>query len=387
MKAKSIKGRSTEEIQSALEQCMADRLPAGQAGFKPTLGLVFISIKQDIKLICDLLDKRGIQIFGATTAGEFTDEGVDKGSVAILLLDIDKSCFKIVADEFGDQPVNLVTKRIGLAGLAGFPNPAFIICTSDIKTSGETVIEGFVEVAGNNAAVIGGMAGDDLSLKNEGRVFTNHWLSGKGIVALILDQDKIAIQAEAVSGWKPVGTLKTVTKSEGNWIYTIDDLPALDVLLKFTGAKVDLDTEDDVYMQIGTSFPLQVQQKVGTPVMVPSLFFNRETKAVMCGALIRQGSQIQFSLPPDFDVIDTVIESAKKIKSADFPEADAMIIFSCIGRLQNLGLLVNEEINGIRDVWSTPMAGFFSYGEFGRTKDGMPSFHGTTCCWVALKEK
>ena len=40
MQAKSIKGKSSAEIQSALEQCMAE-------GFIPTLAVVFISVKQD----------------------------------------------------------------------------------------------------------------------------------------------------------------------------------------------------------------------------------------------------------------------------------------------------------------------------------------------------
>jgi hypothetical protein len=40
MKAKSIKGKSTEETKSALEESIAD-------GYKPTLAIVFISIKQD----------------------------------------------------------------------------------------------------------------------------------------------------------------------------------------------------------------------------------------------------------------------------------------------------------------------------------------------------
>ena len=71
MKAKSIKGASTEEIKIALEQNMSDaRLPDGQ-GFKPTLAIVFLSIKQDRDAICELLDKQNIAVFGATTHGEF----------------------------------------------------------------------------------------------------------------------------------------------------------------------------------------------------------------------------------------------------------------------------------------------------------------------------
>jgi small ligand-binding sensory domain FIST len=33
------------------------------------------------------------------------------------------------------------------------------------------------------------------------------------------------------------------------------------------------------------------------------------------------------------------------------------------------------------------MTGYFSLGEFGAVKGGKATFHGTTCSWVALKEK
>lgn len=76
MKAKSIKGNSPEEIKTALGQCMAD-------GFKPTLAFVFISIKQDIETVSNLLDQHGIQIFGATSSGEFIDGDISNGGIAV----------------------------------------------------------------------------------------------------------------------------------------------------------------------------------------------------------------------------------------------------------------------------------------------------------------
>jgi hypothetical protein len=33
------------------------------------------------------------------------------------------------------------------------------------------------------------------------------------------------------------------------------------------------------------------------------------------------------------------------------------------------------------------MAGFYTYGEFGKAINGTHEFHSTTCSWVALKEK
>ncbi|MGB5264938.1 MAG: hypothetical protein WBN28_15170, partial [Lutimonas sp.] len=86
MKAKSIKGRTTEEVQSALANSLAD-------GFRPTLAICFISKNQDRQAISALLDAKGISIFGCTTNGEFIDEQTEKGSAAILLLDLNKDYF------------------------------------------------------------------------------------------------------------------------------------------------------------------------------------------------------------------------------------------------------------------------------------------------------
>jgi hypothetical protein len=86
MKAKSIKGKSTEEIKSELIESMSD-------GFKPTLAFVFLSIKQDRDAIAALLDASGIAIYGTTTNGEFIDEEFGQGAVAILLLEINPNYF------------------------------------------------------------------------------------------------------------------------------------------------------------------------------------------------------------------------------------------------------------------------------------------------------
>jgi hypothetical protein len=72
MKAKSIKGKSPEEIRTALQQSTVD-------GFRPTLAIVFLSVKQDRDAICKILNDAGIAIYGATTNGEFTGDGISAG--------------------------------------------------------------------------------------------------------------------------------------------------------------------------------------------------------------------------------------------------------------------------------------------------------------------
>ncbi len=379
MKAKSIKGKSVKEIKSVLFDAMND-------GFTPTLAIVFLSIKQDRESICKLLDQNSISVFGATSAGEFTEKGVEEESIAILLLDINPSYFKIVIEDHENGSAIESGKNIGEKGKSIFSNPAFIISGSHLDTPGEHIIKGLLEVVGKEATIIGGMAGDaDTMLGSV--VFKNSSESKKGAIALIIDEDKIELRGVAVSGWKAIGTEKTITKAEGSWIYTVDGNPAMDVISKFTGIEVDRDNENDVFAKVGSFYPLQIMQKEGNPVMRPPFLFNKKTKSVMCGGIMEEGSKFRFSLPPDFDVIDTVVESAATIKNNNFPEADALLIFSCIGRLATLGPMISDELDGLAKIWDAPMAGFFTMGEFGRVDGGVPNFHGTTCSWVALKEK
>ena len=96
MKAKSIKGQSPEEIKVALEQSMSD-------GFKPTLAIAFVSISQDRTLISKILHDAGIAIYGATSNGEFIDEHITSGEIAILLLDIKEEYFSVHFEEFSSK--------------------------------------------------------------------------------------------------------------------------------------------------------------------------------------------------------------------------------------------------------------------------------------------
>jgi len=62
-------------------------------------------------------------------------------------------------------------------------------------------------------------------------------------------------------------------------------------------------------------------------------------------------------------------------------------MFSCISRYKTFGELTKDEIERVNGVWNAPFIGFFTYGEYGKSKGGQHEFHNNTCCVVALKEK
>lgn len=374
MQAKSIKGKSPEEIKLALNQSTSD-------GFKPTLAFVFLTDVGSIEALSSMMDSKNIVIFGASTSEKFSEHGIEQDGIVVLLLDMNPANFKLVIKDYSSASVFECADEVGALGVNSFKHPAFIISSADIRTPGEEVIKGLLNKAGISATIIGGVAGEHINFI--GTIFTNKQQTNSGLIALILDEDKIVVKGIAVSGWKAVGTPKKITKCQGNWVFTIDGEPAMNVIKKFLGTDMLTSNKSEGL----DSFPLQFQRGEGKPIMRPIILWNKEDQSVMLGAPVEEGSTFRFSLPPDLEVIDTVIESTKTIKQDEMPDADAMIIFSCVGRLSSLGPMVAAEIDGLAATWNKPLVGFFSLGEFGKLDDTRPEFHGTTVSWVALKEK
>ena len=75
------------------------------------------------------------------------------------------------------------------------------------------------------------------------------------------------------------------------------------------------------------------------------------------------------------------------MKATQMPEADALIIFSCAGRILSFGPMMNMEIEGLKNIWKVPMLGMFSNAELARATGGNLEMHNLTTCCVALKEK
>jgi hypothetical protein len=380
MKAKSIKGNSPSDIKQAFSQSLAD-------GFTPTLAFVFISIKQDRADIVSMLDEKDITIFGATTCGEFIDGDISSGGIAILLLDMNKAHFHLFLESYSGKDVATVTKAMTEAAFARFPHPAFLLSNGltvpEGLTLGEPIIRTMDEVAGAGAVIWGGVAGDDTIFK-ETMVFSNQGALLEGIMMLVLDTDRIQVKGTAASGWKSVGTEKTITRSSGNWIYEIDHQPAAEMVMKYMG--LHLTKEEATTFNPGVTV-FSLHRGNAEPVMRSSGIFNWENKSIAVNGAIREGDKIRLTLPPDFETVETVTRDAERIHETEMPEADALVMFSCMGRLGEFGPLISDEIHGVKNAFGVPMAGFFCYGEFGRVTHGSNEFHNQTCCWVALKEK
>ena len=385
MKAKSLTGNSTEEIKKELEQSLAD-------GFKPTLAVVFISIQQNRKEVTGLLKGWGIDIFGATSCGEFINNKQTEGGTVILLLDISRDAYSIFLQETANDRLEEMAASLARDARSRFDNPSLIICTTGINRAGEyldgeSLVKQIEQAIGPEQLFFGGMAGDDMTFTGT-YVFTSDKETDAGILVLVLDGNRIGLSGMAITGWKPMGISRTVTKSIGNRLYTIDGKPAVEMYLKYLGKEEKKsDREFNVFEELGFTYPFIAERETGGDMVLRSpLKIDHNENALVLDLEMPEGTRFWFSMPPDFDIVDEILYEAKQLRHTD-QEADALLIFSCAGRSPVLGPLVTAENNGLANIWQAPMAGFFTYGEYGRAKNGKQEFHSGACCWVALKEK
>jgi hypothetical protein len=377
MKAKSIKGKTAEEIKEALEKNMAD-------GFKPTLAVVFMANENERTAVTELLSQKGIQIFGASTGDNFTDGEIESHTIVILLLDIDPAYFQLEIKGADEGTIKEIAEQIGKSALTKFKKPAFLIVSGGLAVDGDEIIAGIESACGKGTTIFGGLAADFLRMQRT-YVFNNDKLCDYGLLGLILDEEKISLSGMAVGGWKPMGMDRIITKSVGNVVYTIDNEPALDFVSRYAGLK-DIDTNNALNFYISSNFQLQLKREGKHPVMRTPMQANPGDRSIIFAGSLPEGSKVKLCLLPGFEVIEATLNEFNNYKKEQ-PEPDAIILFSCAGRQITLGPYVSEEIDKIKNIWNAPLAGFFCYGEIGRVDSGQHEFHNMTCSLATLTEK
>jgi len=379
MKAKSITGRSIEETRSALEQSMAD-------GFTPTLAVVFLAEEKNLDFVISLLTEKNIKIFGSSSGTNFSEGDVQQGqsgAVVMLLLNLDPKYFRLEIRGAGAGTTIEKAEQIAKSGLAAFKKPAFLIVSGGLTADGDDIIDGIENVCGKGTTIFGGLAADNLKVQRT-YVFSNNEVTDLGLVSLILDEEKIALNGVAVGGWKPVGIDRVITKSEGNVVYTIDNEPALEFIKRYAGLN-QLDMKNGLNFILASNFQLQLLREGKHPVMRTPMWANEDGSIVFAGKL-PQGSKARLTLLPGFEVVEGAMEEFQNYKKEQ-PDVDALIMFSCAGRELALGPYASEEVSRVKEIWNAPMAGFFCYGEIGRVVSGQHEFHNMTCSLAILKEK
>lgn len=374
MNVKTISTTSLDELKIQIRETVENE-------FQPTLAVCFASLQCDLEQLTAVTKAHDIDLIGSSTAGEIHGEGISAKSISIMLTDIDPSAYHIVHEKANYAASLSVGRRIAQA--SPFTNSAYILVFS-LTVNGENLTKGITETETGRPPIFGGMAGDDMAMR-ETFTFTNEQISSDGVTVLILDNDKISVEGLALCGWQPIGTENVITSADENIIYRINDEPALNVVKSYFGDYFENGVSDDSVPLGAAQYPLQIKRDESY-VLRATMQGNEEDGSLVMAGSVREGDRFHFSVAPGFEIIEETIEGFQNF-AAEREGADAVLMFSCVARHMSLGPLIEDEVAGVYGVWNKPMIGFFSYGEVGQHKDNVSQYYNETCSLVLLREK
>lgn len=376
MKTLSFTVNNADDIRSEMDNHLNN-------GFKPQLAFVFSSARQGIFEISKALSKYEIDIVGSSSGGNILaqDSGdiIFEDSIVITLLEINKHAYAyniIAQDELSDLELG---QKIGHWGISCFNQPNMIVIASGMSLDGQVLVEGILEAAGKDTNLFGGIAADDIRFE-QNYVFNGQQVLEHGAIVLAFDKDKIEMYGMASSGWVGLGKDLIITASDGNVVYSIDAQPALEVYKSYLSVK------DTDLPAIGVEYPLLIKREDDSYALRAVMGVDRKEKALIFSGTVPVDSIVSFSSSPGFEVIEKTKEKIAAFHQ-NHPQADMLLLFSCMARHLALGPVITEEISFAKDKWNLPLSGFFTYGEIGTNSGKQCDFYNQTYSLVIFKEK
>jgi hypothetical protein len=324
----------------------------------------------------------GIELIGCTTDGEITPErGFTEDSSALLLISSDEIAFSAaVAENISRDAISSVEKAYTEARQKLASDPAAALVLPDgLTTMGGSIDAVLNSVMGETMPIFGGSAGDGFRIEQTFQ-FCGGQVYSDAMPVLLLEGD-LAIAVDIATGPVPFGDYYCVGRAEGNIIYTIDGVTALEFYERFYGTYIEA--------RELSFFPLAVYSGDSQDfVLRDSLEVRREDGSVSFVGRIEMPCRVRLTQVTREETLRSAHQGTERILSAfEKNSPDIVLLFSCTSRRHVLGSRTNEELDVLRKkAQQVPFYGFYCYGEISPFSVGQSvKFHSDTCVSVALR--
>lgn len=323
---------------------------------------------------------------GSSTSGEISDVNVFDDTIIATAILFERTKIEYKSIEIADAS-NSYEAGSKLIEMLDKQDLSHVFVLSDgLNVNGSELVKGLRAYLPEGVSVTGGLAGDGPNFKETFIVTDNANSKSKTIVALGFYGSNIKIGYGSLGGWDSFGIERLVTKSSSNVLYELDGKPALELYKSFLGEEYVKDLPAS-----GLLFPLNLRiQQDDTPVVRTILAVNEEEQSLTFAGDIPEGSYVRL-MKANFDrLIDGAVGAATNtLINEKTTNPDLAILISCVGRKLVLKQLVEEEVEGVREVLGndTTLCGFYSYGEISPfSKDAKCELHNQTMTITTFKE-
>lgn len=223
--------------------------------------------------------------------------------------------------------------------------------------------------------VFGGVTCSDDITSADSCVFTKAYgFSETSIIIVLYGGEDFYVDSIKVTGWKPLGRKFQVTKSQGSRLQELDGIPAYEVYHKYLNIK-----NDENFFYNTLEFPLFYEHNDTTILRTP--VSSNADGSINMSSDMDIGSVVRISYGDPSTIVESIRQDSQRL--ADF-SPDVLHIFSCAARRT---FWTNKEptyeIQPLQDISAS--CGFFSHGEFLRTKGNLNQ-HNVTLVIAAMRE-
>jgi methyl-accepting chemotaxis protein len=361
-------------------------------GDAPALLVAFASTKQPLGELAPRLAASfpGATVLSASTAGEFTEVGDAKGSVALFALAGDYRVFAGMATGLKADVEGAVNKAVSdlPTTVEGYPHRTALLLLDPLAGNGEEATLLVSALLGGDVRLAGGAAGDDLAMKATS-VGHGERVAGDALVVAVLFS-KQPLGVGVCHGHAPISQPLRVTKAEGGTVHEIEGRPAWSVWQEETRASAaqrGVDPSALAESEVG-GFLLRYEAGLASgaeyKIRAPLARAADGSIAFACG--IPEGSLIRITESVPERQIDSARTAAHRARAqlGDTPIAGALV-FDCICRNLILGDDFRKATNAIsEELGGAKIAGFETYGEIALDAGDMSGFHNTTSVVLAF---
>jgi methyl-accepting chemotaxis protein len=327
-------------------------------------------------------------VIASTTAGEFTEEGLSHGGVAVMLVAADMTCDAVLAkglkEDYRRVAADLderVAKTRHAATAKNQRRMTTLLLTDGLVGKGEELVLELHDRA-KASQIAGGAAGDEGAFI-ETRVGCATEVASNAAAALHIFSEK-PFGIGVGHGLRPTTKPMRVTKAVGNVVHQVNGAPAFDIYKAHAAQR-------GVKLTPSNASPYMIANELGIH------FFDKVSRAraplsagtdgsLTCAAAIPEGAMISI-LDGDPDSMVTAASSAadEALEHLEGAEAAGVLVFDCVCRGMILKESFQREIAAVRAAFGkVPVAGFLTYGEIARYQGRLEGWHNTTAVVVAI---
>lgn len=295
----------------------------------------------------------------ASSAGEIFDKEVFDNTISLIAIAFKDT--KIATSEVNIEDYDN-SFDAGLALVTKLPKEALkliFVLSDGGKVNGSELVKGINDATESKVLVTGGLAGDGAKFEKTFVGLNQVPVSGK-VIAIGFYGDALQVSHGSIGGWESFGLERTVTKSDRNVLYEIDNKNVLDLYKKYLG-KYAKELPGSALL-----FPLSIKLNDKEDLIVRTILsIDEQNQSMTFAGDLPYGSKVRF-MKANFDkLIDAASDAASNCLKMNEHSAKLAILISCVGRKVILNNRIDEEVEAVSDILNktTLLTGFYSYGE------------------------